>query len=303
MSAAWLSVPEKGTLLGMRVLIALCGLAGRRATRLVLRLVVLYYVVVHADVRRASRRWLRRVHGRAGGLGPVYRHVLRFAQVALDRVFLLTGRTDLFTFTHVGREHLAALRARGQGALLVGAHLGSFEAMRVLARDNGFRVHVLAHEANARLVNALLRRLDPSGAVTLIEVGPDAAPAVFQVQELIERGELVALLGDRTGLSSRAAVVDFMGAPAALPTGPFALAAALGCPVHLTFALYRDPDRYELICEPFAERLDLPRQGRDEALREVVARFAARLEHHARRAPDNWFNFYDFWALAPRSPA
>jgi hypothetical protein len=27
----------------------------------------------------------------------------------------------------------------------------------------------------------------------------------------------------------------------------------------------------------------------------VIRRYAARLEHHARQAPYNWFNFYDFW--------
>jgi predicted LPLAT superfamily acyltransferase len=75
------------------------------------------------------------------------------------------------------------------------------------------------------------------------------------------------------------------------------MAAALRCPVYLVFGLFHAPDHYELICEPFApEGLALPRAGRDEALRDVVARFAARVEHHARRAPDNWFNFYDFWA-------
>ena len=30
--------------------------------------------------------------------------------------------------------------------------------------------------------------------------------------------------------------------------------------------------------------------------------YAERLEHHARRAPDNWFNFYDFWAPPAQPP-
>jgi predicted LPLAT superfamily acyltransferase len=28
----------------------------------------------------------------------------------------------------------------------------------------------------------------------------------------------------------------------------------------------------------------------------LMRRYSARLEHHMRRAPFNWFNFYDFWA-------
>ena len=46
-----------------------------------------------------------------------------------------------------------------------------------------------------------------------------------------------------------------------------------------------------------AELLD--RSGRrDEALREYVQRYASLLEERVRRAPENWFNFYDFWRAA-----
>jgi predicted LPLAT superfamily acyltransferase len=41
----------------------------------------------------------------------------------------------------------------------------------------------------------------------------------------------------------------------------------------------------------------LPRGARPQALAELAAAYAARLEHHARRAPLEWFNFYDFWHL------
>jgi predicted LPLAT superfamily acyltransferase len=51
-----------------------------------------------------------------------------------------------------------------------------------------------------------------------------------------------------------------------------------------------------LHCEPFENLIDLPRGAREEALHACVARYAARLEHHCRLAPYNWFNFYDFWS-------
>ncbi len=63
----------------------------------------------------------------------------------------------------------------------------------------------------------------------------------------------------------------------------------------MTFGLYRDPNRYDLYCELLAEQIVLPRKHREEALRGYVQQYAARLEHFARLAPDNWFNFYDFW--------
>jgi predicted LPLAT superfamily acyltransferase len=117
----------------------------------------------------------------------------------------------------------------------------------------------------------------------------------MRVSERLEQGEMVAILADRVGLNDKQVDVDFLGAKVAFPTGPFLLAAVLKCPVYLVFGLYFEPNRYELFCEPFAERLELPRAGRADALRAVVQRYAERLEHYARRAPDNWFNFHDFW--------
>lgn len=38
--------------------------------------------------------------------------------------------------------------------------------------------------------------------------------------------------------------------------------------------------------------------AQDEALQQLVAEYAARLEAHCLRAPLQWFNFYDFWQLS-----
>jgi predicted LPLAT superfamily acyltransferase len=73
----------------------------------------------------------------------------------------------------------------------------------------------------------------------------------------------------------------------------------LRCPVFLVFGLYRGQNRYEVHCERFSDAIALPRKARAEALRDHVARYAARLEHFVRLAPDNWFNFYDFWTEIP----
>ena len=66
-------------------------------------------------------------------------------------------------------------------------------------------------------------------------------------------------------------------------------------PVLLVHVIYRDPNVYDVYCEPFADRVTLARRGGLEEKRRLVQRYAERLEHYVRRAPSNWFNFYDFW--------
>ena len=83
---------------------------------------------------------------------------------------------------------------------------------------------------------------------------------------------------------------------AVAPSGVYLLAAALHCPVYLIFGLYRDPNRYDIHCELFAEEVVLPRNARPAGIAVYAQLYADRLAHYGRLAPDNWFNFFDFWA-------
>jgi len=275
---------------------------GRRLARLIVRLVALYFVLVHRSIRRASRGYFGRLNGKPASFGTVYRHVFRFAGVIIDRFFLVKRRFDLFQFTETGKEHLDRLRQRGTGAILIGGHFGSYEAMRALSANAGLILNVVGYFRNAKVLNEALEKLDPGCNVRLIEVDPSSVGFVFRIKSCIERGELVAILADRVGLSGGSVQARFLGEEARFSSGPYALAASLRCPVYFTAAIYREPNRYDLHCEPFAEQIVLPRSDRQAALARYAQQFADRLEHHCRSAPDNWFNFYDFWATAAASP-
>lgn len=292
----WLNKRERGTLVGIRVAFFMATLLGRTPMKPFVALLALYYGVFDRRASRASRDWLTRVHGRSPGFFDVYRHIRTFAQVTLDRVFLLRGKTHGFTFTRSGHEHLRRAHAAGNGAILLGAHLGSYEAMRAGGASDGVPINVLGYFENARMINALFERLDPATAARVIHLGDDAVGAMTRVKARLDDGEFVALLGDRVGLNDRVVPARFFGEEAPFAAGPFLLAAVLRRPVFLVFGIYREPNRYELHCEPFADRIELPRASREPALRALVQRYADRLESVAREAPDNWFNFFEFWS-------
>ncbi len=290
----WRDEEERGNSLVLRLTLLLARLAGRRLTRAMLFVVTFYYALFARSAKRATREFLARV-GEPMGFRRVHRQLFRFAEVALDASYFLKGETGRFEFSRDGHEHLVGLVREGKGALLLGAHLGSFYAMRAASADFEIPVYPLVHTANAKRINALFRALAPEMAERVIEIDEGDMSFMLRVRELVEQGALVALLADRVPESGHVAEVDFLGGKALLPTGPYLLASALRCPVFFTVGIYRAPNRYELHCEPFAERVVLKRGARQEAAREYAARYAERLEHYARSAPDNWFNFFHFW--------
>jgi predicted LPLAT superfamily acyltransferase len=297
--AEWLTRRERGGVLAIRLTVFLVTFFGRTVTRLVARVVALYYLLTSPAARGGLRAFYRRLDGREASLATLYRHFLRFVFSTVDAFFLAAGKTKGFEVTRTGHEHLDALRQGQKGAILLGAHVGSFYAMRIQGEQEGLKLHALMFTKNARMLNDALAKLDPEGAARVLELDPEGGvDSMLRVKELLDAGALVAVLGDRIPAHSaegRVVRVPFLGADAAFPTGPLLLAATLKVPVYLTFGLGRGSRTYDLFCEPFAERIELPRGRRQEALAEWVKKYAERLESYVRRSPENWFNFYDFW--------
>lgn len=292
----WLSVRERGGVFGIRFVVFLGTCLGRGAARLFIALLAFWYFVFDCHARRTSRLYLRRVTGREPSRRDVFRHILTFARVSLDRLFFAAGKTRPFHVEFHGEEYMRELRARKKGALLIMAHAGSFECGRALAYQREFAINVIGNFHNAAMVTEALERLNPAVKLRLIDVGkPGDVDFVLQIQKGIEDGELVAVMADRVGLDGKRITADFMGSQAPFPTGPYQLAAILGCPVYFACGLYTEPNRYDLYCEPFAERVVLNRRDRMGSLAPFIQKYAATLERYVRMAPLNWFNFFDFW--------
>jgi predicted LPLAT superfamily acyltransferase len=119
---------------------------------------------------------------------------------------------------------------------------------------------------------------------------------LLRVKESLDAGFFIGMLGDRVSGGDKTTQCQFLGASAVFPAGPILLAAMMHCPVILFFGLYRGGKRYDIYFEQFAEEIILNREHRLDEIQHWMQRYAERLEHYARLAPYNWFNFYPFWA-------
>jgi predicted LPLAT superfamily acyltransferase len=294
----WRTQRERGSLLLMAALARVALTCGRGVARMFLPPIVLYFIATGAAARRASRRYLGRVLGRPARLPDVARHYHAFATTILDRVFWLAGRVDAYRPDLCGAESvLAALRAGG-GCLLVGAHFGSFELTRVLAREiPGVTVDVLMRTDNARKIAAALARINPAAGVGIIELGTPGT--MLAVRDALRAGHAVGLLADRSLVGDDTLRVPFLGDDAAFPRGPFKLAVALDVPVVLFHSVWRGGCDYDVVFEP----ISVPRTASGAPDVDAMVRaYAGWLAAACRAAPYNWFNFYDFWAHADAGP-
>ena len=310
----WSRAAERGSMLGLRITVACYRWFGKPISLVLVHAIVAYFFLTGAKQRKASLAYLRRVAsspegaralGREPGIWASFLHFRAFALSIFDRLVLWFGRERDLRFEVFGREHYDRLLGPTRGAIVIGAHLGSFDALRALAERDRRTVNVLMYTEHAPRINAVFRALSPDVQLRVIQVEPDSMSTVLQIRACIERGELVAMLGDRVEPADRGRTqsVTLLGGRIELPEAPYLLAGLLDCPLFFMVALRAPGPRYRVFAEVLAERVDFGRGERDKRIRELAAAYTGRLEHYLLQAPYQWFNFYDVWADSKRPEA
>ncbi len=300
----WASASERGSRFVLRAVVWLIRRVGGAPLRPLLAPIAIYYTLFAVGGRRASQAFLARIDRARGGaarkpgLRQAYRHFYSFAEIILDRLSLWSGAYDEFEVILHGREIMEKLVESGRGAFMIGAHLGSFDMLRLVARKANIPVNVLMLATNAERINEAFEALDPECNVRVIDIGTASVGTALKIRRCVDRGEFVAVLADRTlpGRRDRIVRANFLGEAAPFPEGPFRLSMVTQLPLVLTIALKTGPNRYEVFMEEIAAGEPVPAVERTKVIQERVETFAARLEHFCIREPLQWFNFYDFWA-------
>ncbi len=295
---------ERGADWGPALMATIYRTLGRGVCLAVLAPVIFYFYLAGAKQRRASQDYLARVwrvSGRAGRPGHWHGllHFFAFGESLIDKFAAWIGHIDRDDVEAMASPGFEALRDDPRGALILSAHVGATEIIRAIAsRHERRRVNVVYHTTNAKQYNDMIKRFAPNSRVALIEAGNFDVTTAMTLSEAVGRGEWVVMMGDRMPVkaSMRGVKVDFLGAPAFMPQGPFVLAAALRCPIYLMFCTKQNNRHRVQVSLMNDETASMPRHNRKQALQALVERFARALEALVVAAPYQWFNFYDFWA-------
>ena len=128
----WTALPERGTPAALRLIHSTARISVAQSP-------AYYYFLLPFTSCLADTRFgadlmniSTRVRSRPAHWWHVFRHLYYFAATILDRVYLLTGEFHRFEIKFHQRELLHRQMEHGQGCILLGSHLGSFEVLRAL---------------------------------------------------------------------------------------------------------------------------------------------------------------------------
>ncbi len=299
MNVYWDQQRERGSIAALHLVIWAALLFGRFIIRIVLWFIVVYFLLTSPRAVRASHHALRRLLQREPTILDIYKHFYCFAACTIDRLYLLKDRKHYFNVEVMRPTEVATITtqsaAQSKGCLMVVAHLGSFEPLRMLGNTRNLPLSILMDRKQGEMLVKLLERINPDFALQIIDASQRGPELVIQLRDALQAGRMVCIMADRARADERTFEVEFCGSKARLPEGPWALASVLDVPVVLGFGLYLGGRHYQACFELFANKIITSRQTRAADLQSYAQRYAQRLEHYAYRAPYNWFNFYDYW--------
>jgi phosphatidylinositol dimannoside acyltransferase len=181
-----------------------------------------------------------------------------------------------------GESEYHATRLAKKGAILLTAHMGSFEVGMVALTAHEKRIHVVFKRDQVgsfeRLRTQLRKRLN------VLEAPIDDGYAVWvALRSALLNDEVVAIQGDRVMPGQKGVAVPFLHGHLLLPTGPFKLALASGAPVIPIFSIRSSRGGINIHLEP-AITVSNESDGIEQALRQ----FADCLAKYVARYPNQW---------------
>lgn len=293
--AAWKAQPERGSAFFIGLLAWIARHLGRGLARLLLWPITGFFFLTGGAAGRASRAYLRRVLGRDPSLGERWRHFHTFAACTLDRLLILCGQAGSLRL-QVEMPEEVRQASRNGGCIMLVSHHGSFEILRQLGEgQHRIPLRIVLDRSQGPLITALLERVSPQFAASVIDAGKRGPELVLALRENLDQGISVGIMADRVLGSEAAVPVRLLGGTARLPAGPWVLASVLHVPVIAAFARYCGGRDYEARFALLSPGISATRAERQVAIAALAQRYAELLEQQVREAPYNWFNFYDYW--------
>ena len=305
----WSAIRESGTLFGLQFLGWIYRIFGRWPVTICLIPTVAYFVIFKSVTRKSSQAYLRNHYHtfpeqwkNQPGLWSTYKHLFLFAETVVDKLLSWIIEIDADKFIIEHPERIQALMADSRGQLIIGSHMGNLEYCRgFMHRYKDKSINILVHDQHSQNYNTIMQQLNPDSRLNVFQVSDFDIPTMLSIKAKIDAGEWVFIAGDRSPLSGteRTVEVDFLGQTAQLPIGPYMLAKGLACPVKLMFS-YCDyfskgkPIHFEVV--DFSDRIMFDRKQRPQQIQACAQKFADELSAQCKKAPYQWFNFYDFWA-------
>jgi predicted LPLAT superfamily acyltransferase len=284
---------SRGTTFGYRIFVGVLKNFGVAPAYLLLRFVALYFWLFSYTSSKHLFHYFhaKMRYGRVKSLVMLYRNYYRFGQTLIDKVVVMAGIRNRFTYHFDGEENLHKMAALKKGGLLLSAHLGNWEIAGHFLKRLQTRIHIVMFDGEHRQIKNYLEQVTGKRNMNIIVIKDDISH-IYEINEAFKNNELVCMHADRFVEGNKSITGNFLGENAQFPIGPFVLAATFKVPVSFVFAFKETDRHYHLYA---SEIMEYAKGPRDVIMGQIFSDFLMQMETKVKQYPEQWFNYYNFW--------
>lgn len=284
---------SKGTPLGYRIFVWVLNSFGVLPGYFLLRFVVSYYFFFSA---KASRQIYFLYHRKLGyswisSIIKLYKNYYMLGQCIIDKVVIMSGIKNNFSFVFDGEENLKKIISLQKGGILLSAHIGNWDVAGHLFKRLETRINIVMYDGEHEQIKKYLEGVTGKPNMNIIIIKNDLSH-IYAISDAFANNELVCMHADRFIQGNKTLTTSFLGDQARFPMGPFILASKFKVPVSFVYAVKESNLHYHLFASEIKDYSSLPK---DTMVQEMLNDFSSGMEIRVKQFPEQWFNYYNFW--------
>ena len=157
--AAWQG-KSKGTPLGYRIFVWVLKTFGVLPAYFLLRFVVLYYFFFSFKASRQIYILYRYKlgYGWSSSIIKLYKNYFLLGQSIIDKVVVMSGIKNKFSFNFDGEENLRKIAALQKGGILLSAHIGNWDVAGHLFKRLETRINIVLYDGEHEQIKGCNRQ-------------------------------------------------------------------------------------------------------------------------------------------------
>lgn len=281
---------SRGTPLGYRIFVFILSNFGVYPAYMLLTFVAIYYVFFSSKTTPHIISFYTKRIGwskwKAWWKLYVTYHLI--GQTLIDRVAVTAGLSKQIKTALQGNENIKELVKRNQGGILLSSHFGNWGIAAHRLMNYGSDVNVLVYDTEHEQIKQYLSSVTGGIKFKAIVIKNDLSH-IYEIGEALQRNEVVCMTADRYLPGNRTVSAKFFGEEALFPAGPFQLIKSFKVPYTFVYGVKTGLTQYDFFAKPIREVTP------KTTLQDIVNDYAQDLEGMAKKYPEQWFNYFDFW--------
>ena len=282
---------SKGTVLGYSIFVWLMKHLGIYAAYILLIFVAFYYFLFEWRSNGYMYYYFRHRLGYnpLKAVVSLYLNYFTFGQTIIDKIAILAGLENKFTYEFDGVENLYKLLDQRQSGVLISAHIGNFEIAEPFFRkiDLNLQISTVTTDMEHSVIKEYLESISKNKPSNQFIYVKEDMSHIFKINDAIGDNKIVCFTGDRYFEGVRSLKGTLLGAEATFPAGPFFIASRLKVPVLFVYVMKESRLHYHL----YARVAEV--KGRDAQA--LLDAYTKNMEQMLKKYPLQWFNYFNFW--------